>query len=85
MISVSICINGSPILARSAVNQKTLPSGHCVYLLDDGSTIEHLPAHGATVLAIKMLKTIKEPKSAGVKHRRNYTLPDDVSKSGLGY
>lgn len=62
MITVSILINGQPLFTRSAVNQQRLPSGHCEYLLDDGTAIEHMPEHGAVILAIKMLKTIKEPK-----------------------
>lgn len=60
MLSVSICINGNPIMARSAVNQGTVSNGFDKYLLDDGSTLLHKPGDGAVELAIEMLKTIKE-------------------------
>ncbi len=60
MLSVSICINGQPIYARTAVNQGEQPSGFTKYLLDDGSTVLHKPEDGAVALAIQLLKTIKE-------------------------
>lgn len=68
MISVAIFINGTPIMARSAVNRGRadgvfVPHKEmCKYEVDDGSVIEHDRAAGAVALAIEMLKTIKEPK-----------------------
>jgi hypothetical protein len=61
MLSVSISINASPILARSARNQGiTNKKGETLYHLDDGSKIWHNKSDGAVKLAIKMLKTIKK-------------------------
>lgn len=59
MITVSILINGKPIFTRTAVNRIKDGRG---YVLDTGETITHDPSKGAVPLAIKMLKTIKEPK-----------------------
>lgn len=63
MISVAICINGQPIMARSAVNtgHQDRSGRHC-YRVDDGSKVMHAREAGAVALAIKLLKTIKEPK-----------------------
>lgn len=55
-------VNGNPIMARSAVNVSKVNVGKCVYRLDDGTTLTHEREDGAVVLAIKMLKTIKEVK-----------------------
>ena len=59
-VSVSICINGQPIYARTAVNQGEQPSGFTKYLLDDGSTVLHKTGDGTVALAIQVLKSIKE-------------------------
>ncbi len=59
-LSVSICIDGQPIYARTAVDQGEQPSGFTKYLLDDGSTVLHKPEYGEVALAIQLLKTIKE-------------------------
>lgn len=58
MITVNILINGKPIFTRSAVN-RIEEHGH--YECDDGTKIKHGRSKGAVPLAIKMLKTIKEP------------------------
>ena len=63
MLSVAIMINGNPIMARSAVNKGNMPdTDKCVYLVDDGTTIQHDPDDGVVALAIKLLETIKEQK-----------------------
>lgn len=63
MITVAILINGQPILARSARNTgKVLADGCTVYDVDDGSKVHHRREDGATKLAQKLLKTIKEPR-----------------------
>jgi len=62
MISVSIAINGTPIIARSAVRVKDESNGNSIYDVDDGSKLTHNPDDGAVKLAIKMLKTVKEAK-----------------------
>lgn len=61
MITVTIAINGKAILARSAVNTLRERAGHAIYEVDDGTVIAHRREAGAVPLAIKMLKTIKEP------------------------
>ena len=61
MISVMILINGNPIMGRSAVNSGKIDAkGKHIYNIDDGSVIHHNQDTGAAVLAIKMLKLIKE-------------------------
>lgn len=60
MITVAVLINGQPIAARSAVRRE-LKNGTGYYKIDDGTTIQHRYDDGAIKLAIKMLKTIKEP------------------------
>ena len=66
MITVAILINGQPIMARSARNTGfTRPckgDWKTIYNCDDGSQVLHNPEDGAVALAIKMLRTIKEPK-----------------------
>lgn len=61
MMTVSILINGEPIFTRTVVNQDTV-GDKCTYLSDDGTIIEHNRKDGAVKLAIKVLKTIKEPR-----------------------
>lgn len=60
MLTVSILINGNPIMARSAVNRGTLPNGDTLYAVDDGSEITHRREDGAVALAKKLLDTIRE-------------------------
>jgi hypothetical protein len=62
MITVSIYINDRPIFTRSARNvTENIGQKIHSYLLDTGETIRHKRALGAVPLAIKMLKTKKEP------------------------
>ena len=62
MITVQILINDHVIYCRSAVNQGIGPDGvNTWYLNDDGKILKHRREDGAVKLAIKMLKTIKEP------------------------
>ena len=62
MITVTILINGQPIMARSAVNVGECPDdpSKCVYNVDEGTRIFHDPDDGAVVLVKMMLDTIKE-------------------------
>lgn len=64
MITVSILINGQPILTRTAVNTLVADkkTGKTKYKLDTGEIILHKYKAGVIVLAIKMLKTIKGVK-----------------------
>jgi hypothetical protein len=59
MITVTISINGNPVITRSAVNRLREKG---VYISDDGSEIEHNPEDGAIPLAIKMLERVIEIK-----------------------
>lgn len=61
MITVNILINGHPIFTRTAVRTSTGSSVN-EYTCDDGKVLRHRFDDGAVKLAIKMLKTIKEPK-----------------------
>jgi len=56
MITVTILINGNPIITRSAVRNITGEPNE--YLLDDGKTIAHFSSDGAVELAKKMLDSI---------------------------
>ena len=60
MISVSITINGEPIITRSAVNVSKEITGikSNQYKLDTGKIIEHVPHDGCVALAKKMLDTV---------------------------
>jgi len=58
MITVSISINGNPILTRSATRGEVLGNGEYEYNLDDGSVVEHEHDKGAVELAKKMLDKI---------------------------
>ena len=60
MITVSISINGEPILARTAVNKGEFSKGYCKYELDSGNSVFHKPEGGAVKLAKLMLDDIKE-------------------------
>jgi hypothetical protein len=67
MITVTISINDQVIFTRSARNitneemANVSSSGPNLYAVDDGSRLTHRRSEGAVKLAIKMLKTIKEP------------------------
>ena len=63
MITVSILINGRPLIVRSACNAtpdaaQTSPSR---YKVDDGRIIEHARIDGAVSLAMKMLTGVHQP------------------------
>ena len=70
--TVTILINGQPILTRTAVNtgsakkvigrdvEDNKDHPH-IYEVDTGVCISHIPSDGAVVLAKKLLDTIKEP------------------------
>ena len=58
MITVSISINGNPILTRSATQGDPLGQGRYEYNLDDGGVVEHSYNAGAVVLAKMMLDKI---------------------------
>jgi len=61
MITVAILINGNPLMTRSAVNiGKQTPDGSTIYRVDTGEQVLHKREEGAAILAIKLLKTIKE-------------------------
>lgn len=61
MITVSILINGQPIITRSARNTgKVDCDGKHIYNVDDGGWISHDRSDGAVVLAIEMLKLVRE-------------------------
>lgn len=60
MITVTIFINGNPIITRSAYRIEGMEHGVCKYHVDDGSTITHHYDDGACTLAKKMLDTVKE-------------------------
>ena len=63
MITVAILINGQPIMARSAVNQKEEnEKGETKYLTDAGDVVWHERGDGAVELCHKLLDTIKEVK-----------------------
>lgn len=67
MISVTIFINGNPIITRSASRTKDglgKDKDYSEYTSDDGTKIWHVPEDGAIALAIKMLKNVEE---VGVK------------------
>ena len=63
MITVTILINGNPILTRSARNlgQSEDNPDLCFYKVDDATIVAHKPSDGAVALAHKLLDTIKEP------------------------
>lgn len=66
MIGVNIHINGHPLLSVTATNTLEICKGMSVYLTDAGNEVLHDPQDGAVVLAIKLLKTIKEQRKDGV-------------------
>lgn len=62
VISVTIYINGQPIIARSAVRKEkgTRKGKISHYMCDEGTIIEHAYDDGAIPLVKKMLDTVKE-------------------------
>lgn len=60
MITVAILINGQPLVAKNAINQKrTNEKGQTAYLTDAGELIWHDRDEGAVVLAHLLLDTIR--------------------------
>lgn len=66
MITVSIFINGNPILTRSATRTKDRVN-FSEYTLDTGNKIIHKPEDGAVALAKLMLDDINEKAMDGEK------------------
>jgi hypothetical protein len=62
MITVTILINGQPVITRSAVRrEKGNRKGKIShYMVDTGAIIEHAYDDGAVALAKKMLDTVVE-------------------------
>lgn len=58
MITITIFINGNPILSRSATRTNEFRNGEAEYTLDDGLKVAHNPKKGAVELAKKMLDCI---------------------------
>ena len=67
MITVTISINGTPLITRSAVRVRDLKPikigkeeeiQHSAYKLDDGKEIFHKPEDGPVELAKKMLDQV---------------------------
>lgn len=60
MITVAILINGQPIVAKNAINQKkTNHRGETKYLTDSGEVLWHARDGGAVKLAHMLLDTIR--------------------------
>ena len=62
MITVSVLINGQPILTRSAARIKGEEGEICTYKIDEGTIIKHNYNKGFVPLVKKMLDTIDEKK-----------------------
>lgn len=60
MITVSIAINGKPIITRSARRIAGEDGNTCKYQIDDGRIVEHDYNSGASKLAIIMLEGVKD-------------------------
>lgn len=63
MITVSILINGQPIVAKNAINQGVKRDGFIEYKTDSGEIILHKPEDGARYLAHMLLDTIRNDDS----------------------
>lgn len=60
MITVAILINGNPIVAKNAINQRTQNDlGETAYKTDSGEIIWHHRDAGAVTLARRLLDTIR--------------------------
>jgi hypothetical protein len=60
MITVAILINGNPIVAKNAVNQKRKnEQGETAYKTDSGEIVWHRAEDGAVELAHRLLDTIR--------------------------
>lgn len=70
MITVAILINGNPLVARNAINQKEQnEKGETKYLTDSGEIVWHKRDAGAVALAHKLLSLIKNDNPAQEKAR----------------
>jgi uncharacterized protein GlcG (DUF336 family) len=72
MITVTISVNGSPLITRSCRNTgREDAMGRTIYIVDDGKTIRHHRMDGAAVLAMKLLDgvhNIDADQTAETKH-----------------
>ena len=60
MITVTISINTSPIITRSARRIETTTDGKVgIYKSDDGSIVKHRISDGAAILATKLLEKVE--------------------------
>ena len=59
MITVTVSINGHPVITRSARNTDEMEKTKTRYFVDDGRNIWHKREDGAATLAIEMLKGVK--------------------------
>lgn len=62
MITITVSINGTPILTRSAARIKGDAGEVCTYKVDTGKIIKHDYNKGFVPLTKKMLDTIDEEK-----------------------
>lgn len=60
MITVTVSINGNPIITRSARRILKDYYGYGTYKVDDGNKIRHKVSDGAVDLAIKMLHGVEK-------------------------
>lgn len=62
MITVTVSINGKPIITRSARNIEIncSPDSLNKYKVDDGRIVYHRPKDGPADLAVKMLQGVKK-------------------------
>lgn len=81
MISVSIAINGTATLTRSAWNTGFKGAGKTTrYDTDAGDSIYHDPREGCVVLAKKMLDTLKVDVKEGDKSDREKVREDIIER-----
>lgn len=60
MLTVTILINGQPIITRSCWNKGNKPdSNEAMYLVDDNNIVFHNPDDGPIPLAKKLLDLVK--------------------------
>lgn len=59
MFTVEVKIKGQLVLARSCNRIAGMTGEQCLYVSDDGTFIEHHYDHGAAVLAIRLLSSVK--------------------------
>jgi hypothetical protein len=64
MFTVEIKVNGQLILSRSCNRIAGEKDDRCLYISDNGHYIEHDYAHGAAVLAVRLLWNVSNILSA---------------------